>query len=64
MNAQTQAPTVHPAPHTPAPSIARPPSYLDPARRRDFGVGYGRSSGYANGKHYAENWGNARFQCG
>lgn len=33
-------------------------------RARDYGVGYGSSSGYASGKRYAENWGNARFVCG
>lgn len=31
---------------------------------RDFGVGYGNSSGYASGKRYVKDWGNARFQCG
>src|SRR3546814_8785965 len=34
-------------------SIARPASYRDAPRNRDFGVGYGNSSGYASGKHYA-----------
>jgi hypothetical protein len=33
-------------------------------RSRDFGIGYGSSSGYASGKRYADNWGNARFVCG
>lgn len=33
-------------------------------RARDYGVGYGSSSGYASGKRYAENWGNPRFICG
>jgi hypothetical protein len=33
-------------------------------RARDFGVGYGNSSGYASTRRYADNWGNARFQCG
>ncbi len=33
-------------------------------RRRDFGIGYGRSSGYASARRYADNWGNARFTCG
>jgi hypothetical protein len=33
-------------------------------RERDFGVGYGNSSGYASGKRYVKDWGNARFQCG
>lgn len=33
-------------------------------RARDFGIGYGSSSGYASSKRYADNWGNARFHCG
>lgn len=33
-------------------------------RARDFGIGYGNSSGYASGKRYTDNWGNARFHCG
>ncbi|MGH8033405.1 MAG: hypothetical protein ACREO8_13860 [Luteimonas sp.] len=33
-------------------------------RARDFGVGYGSSSGYAADRRYADNWGNARFICG
>lgn len=33
-------------------------------RPRDFGVGYGNSSGYASTRRYADNWGNARFHCG
>ena len=40
-----------------------------PARReyreRDFGVGYGRSSGYASDKRYASSWsGPTLFRCG
>lgn len=37
-----------------------------PARRRerDFGVGYGKSSGYASAdRRYAPGWRQARFQC-
>ena len=34
-------------------------------RERDFGVGYGRSSGYASERRYASDWtGAARFRCG
>ncbi len=34
-------------------------------RERDFGVGYGRSSGYASQRQYANGWnGQARFRCG
>ena len=34
-------------------------------RERDFGIGYGRSSGYASDKRYASDWtGALRFRCG
>jgi hypothetical protein len=29
---------------------------------RDFGTGYGNSSGYASNKRYVRDWGNARFR--
>jgi hypothetical protein len=33
-------------------------------RERDFGVGYGRSSGYASQRQYASGWnGQALFRC-
>ena len=32
-------------------------------RQRDFGVGYGTSSGYALDKRYTSDWGQARFHC-
>ena len=32
-------------------------------RQRDFGVGYGNSSGYASARRYANNWGQLRFRC-
>lgn len=31
-------------------------------RPRDFGVGYGNSSGYASDRRYAEDWGQDRFR--
>ena len=37
--------------------IARPER-----RERDFGVGYGNSSGYASNRRYVRDWGNARFR--
>jgi hypothetical protein len=46
-------------------SNVRPPAA--PARRehreRDFGIGYGNSSGYASNRRYASNWGASRFRC-
>lgn len=32
-------------------------------RERDFGIGYGTSSGYALDKRYTSDWGLARFRC-
>jgi len=32
-------------------------------RERDFGVGYGSSSGYASNRHYAQDWMQPRFRC-
>ena len=43
-------------PASPAPSVRYP--------ERDFGIGYGRSSGYATTRHYAVAWtGLPRFRC-
>lgn len=33
-------------------------------RPRDFGIGYGNSSGYASGKRYTQPWGSTRFVMG
>ncbi|MBF6023148.1 hypothetical protein [Lysobacter niastensis] len=32
-------------------------------RERDFGVGYGNSSGYASQRRYTDQWAPARFRC-
>ena len=32
-------------------------------RQRDFGIGYGNSSGYASSKRYTNDWGLTRFRC-
>lgn len=64
MSIQNRIPTDHVTPRPPVASVARPASYRDAARTRDFGVGYGNSSGYASGKRYATNWANDRFRCG
>ena len=47
----------------------QPATTTEPARReyreRDFGVGYGRSSGYASDRRYANDWnGPIHFRCG
>jgi hypothetical protein len=34
-------------------------------RERDFGIGYGNSSGYGSEEHFAQPpWGPERFRCG
>ncbi len=43
---------------------ARNRSKSRPAHReRDFGVGYGTSSGYARDSRYAESWAKLPFRC-
>jgi hypothetical protein len=53
----------------PLPLISIQPELPSPALRehrvRDFGVGYGRSSGYASQRQYANAWnGQPHFRCG
>ena len=45
-------------PSTQAQSGTRRP----PHRTRDFGVGYGSSSGYASERRYTQDWGQVRFR--
>ncbi len=35
-----------------------------PHRTRDFGVGYGSSSGYASERRYTSDWSQIRFRMG
>lgn len=54
------------APRTPAPVLpASGPNHLAAPRyrERDFGTGYGRSSGYAAERRYTSDWGQVRFRC-
>lgn len=46
--------------HTGAVVIPMPTRHTH--RERDFGVGYGNSSGYANTRQYASNWAPPRFK--
>ena len=46
----------------PRPAVV-PAARVDRYRVRDFGVGYGNSSGYATARRYASNWGAPRFRC-
>lgn len=60
MNA-LRAATFVPTASTRAP---RPPMQSLPSarRERDFGIGYGRSSGYASPRRYASNWAPPTFR--
>lgn len=62
MQTQTapQAAPRHPA--SAVPFAPRAAAYLAAPRPRAFGVGYGRSSGYATARHYAQDAGAARFR--
>lgn len=53
------------APRTPVAVQSQVESPLSSARyrERDFGIGYGASSGYAQDKRYTSDWGQARFRC-
>jgi len=51
------------ADRTPSPRPAESTARVDRYRVRDFGVGYGNSSGYATARRYASNWGAPRFRC-
>ncbi|CAN5639504.1 hypothetical protein BH23PSE2_BH23PSE2_08930 [soil metagenome] len=46
---------------TQAPSALAPPARRE-HRQRDFGIGYGSSSGYASNPRYASHWGAPRFR--
>jgi hypothetical protein len=56
--------TPYPRPNVPNPNHTVVAIARHGHRNRDFGVGYGNSSGYASGRRYASDWGNARFHCG
>lgn len=54
----------HPTSFHSAPSDNVVPLAPRPARpERDFGIGYGRSSGYATARRYTSNWAPPRFRC-
>lgn len=65
IHAIASRPPPSPAVLPPAPSAsqpeARPVRHLH--RERDFGVGYGNSSGYASYRRYSSNWVQPRFRC-
>lgn len=60
MNTLPRAPL---PPRSPSPP-GRPAVASRPYPERDFGIGYGRSSGYATSRRYAQAWsGEPRFRC-
>ena len=60
-------PTVHPEPahrRSQCAAVHRRRPARREYRERDFGVGYGRSSGYASDRRYASAWnGPSHFRC-
>lgn len=52
------------APGTSQAGASRPAALRHVHRPRDFGVGYGNSSGYASDKRYTPLWGQPRFKFG
>ena len=46
----------------PRPAVV-PAARVDRDRVREFGVGYGASSGYATARRHTSPWGAPRFRC-
>jgi hypothetical protein len=66
MNATRTVQSAYPAKPVPAAdtSSARSRNESRPTRRdRDFGIGYGNSSGYAQDRCYAQSWAKTPFRC-
>ncbi|MHB8911369.1 MAG: hypothetical protein ACYC42_01680 [Lysobacter sp.] len=64
MNAIHLTPATGRTAATPARAIPVPlPPMRHIHRERDFGVGYGNSSGYASARHYADHREQPRFRC-
>lgn len=63
MNTRHAVPNDHPSQKTP--SARNRSQSRTPHRQRDFGVGYGTSSGYAsaNPRRYADSWAKQPFSC-
>ncbi len=56
----------HPSVPYPEPVQDRPVRHRRPQlkpRERDFGIGYGKSSGYASNRRYASDWVQPLFRC-
>ena len=61
MTAQT-APTTTPTPDNARVVVPFVASNRLGPRERDFGIGYGKSSGYATNRRYTTEWAGARFR--
>ncbi|HEV2608549.1 MAG TPA: hypothetical protein VGT79_11275 [Xanthomonadaceae bacterium] len=63
MNTDHAVLNTHPSQKTP--SARNRSQSRTPHRQRDFGVGYGNSSGYAsaNPRRYADSWAKQPFSC-
>jgi hypothetical protein len=56
-------PTTSTTPANPAPRVVPFDLSARPGpRERDYGVGYGKSSGYASNRRYTSNWAGPRFR--
>jgi hypothetical protein len=62
MNTRRATVSTNPGQKTPS---AQSRSQSRPRRERDFGIGYGSSSGYAsaNPRRYADSWAKQPFSC-
>ena len=61
----TRHAVLHTYPSQKTPSARNRSQSRTPHRQRDFGVGYGNSSGYAsaNPRRYADSWAKQPFSC-
>lgn len=64
MNTRTAVPATPPTAPTNRPEAAIAP-FQDAGREREreFGIGYGNSSGYGTRRRYTTPWGQSRFRC-
>ncbi len=62
MNAVRNTRTSSAQPARAASPRAAAPLVRNVRRERDFGIGYGNSSGYASDRRYADDWGQDRFR--
>lgn len=58
----TFQPSTATARRVPASAIVSPMPTRYSRRERDFGIGYGNSSGYASTRQYVSNWAPPRFK--